>query len=74
MIKGKGLSVIDVMTGGAHRKTREITMSVEADKYYPNHVGIDFYHRYKEDIALFKRNGITMPSDVNRLDTYFSER
>ncbi len=21
--------------------------------YYPSHVGIDFYHRYKEDIALF---------------------
>ncbi|POY93614.1 6-phospho-beta-glucosidase [Staphylococcus pseudintermedius] len=55
---GKGLSVIDVMTGGAHRKTREITMSVEADKYYPNHVGIDFYHRYKEDIALFKEMGL----------------
>ncbi|MBC8701900.1 6-phospho-beta-glucosidase [Staphylococcus pseudintermedius] len=55
---GEGLSVIDVMTGGAHRKTREITMSVEADKYYPNHVGIDFYHRYKEDIALFKEMGL----------------
>lgn len=33
-------------------------MSVEADKYYPNHVGIDFYHRYKEDIALFKEMGL----------------
>ena len=25
--------------------------------YYPNHEGIDFYHRYKEDIALFKEMG-----------------
>lgn len=55
---GKGLSVIDVMTGGAHGKAREITTSVEVDKYYPNHVGIDFYHRYKEDIALFKEMGL----------------
>ncbi|MBO1199424.1 6-phospho-beta-glucosidase [Staphylococcus simiae] len=55
---GKGLSVIDVMTGGEHGKAREITTAVEADKYYPNHVGIDFYHRYKEDIALFKEMGL----------------
>ncbi len=48
---GKGLSVIDVMTGGAHGKAREITQDVEPDKYYPNHIGIDFYNRYKEDIA-----------------------
>lgn len=25
--------------------------------YYPNHVGIDFYHHYKEDIALFAEMG-----------------
>ncbi|MCP6042790.1 family 1 glycosylhydrolase, partial [Klebsiella pneumoniae] len=24
---------------------------------YPNHEGIDFYHHYKEDIALFKEMG-----------------
>ncbi|MFQ3844212.1 6-phospho-beta-glucosidase [Staphylococcus pseudoxylosus] len=55
---GKGLSVIDVMTGGAHGKAREITQNVEPDKYYPNHVGIDFYNRYKEDIALFNEMGL----------------
>ena len=27
------------------------------DIYYPNHVAIDFYHRYKEDIALLKEMG-----------------
>ena len=26
-------------------------------KNYPNHEAIDFYHRYKEDIALFKEMG-----------------
>lgn len=25
--------------------------------YYPNHEGIDFYHHYKEDIALFAKMG-----------------
>lgn len=30
------------------------------DRYYPNHEGIDFYHRYKEDIALFAQMGFKM--------------
>lgn len=30
---GKGISVIDVMTGGTHEKMREITNGIEADKY-----------------------------------------
>lgn len=30
------------------------------DRYYPNHEGIDFYHRYKEDIALFAEMGFKM--------------
>ena len=29
------------------------------DVRYTNHVGIDFYHRYKEDIALFAEMGFT---------------
>ena len=28
--------------------------------YYPNHNGIDFYHHYKEDIALFAEMGFKM--------------
>ena len=28
--------------------------------YYPNHVGIDFYHRYKEDIELLSEMGFNM--------------
>lgn len=27
------------------------------DHYYPNHKGVDFYHRYKEDIKLFAEMG-----------------
>lgn len=49
----KGLSVADVMTAGAHGVPRVITDGVHEGNYYPNHVGIDFYHRYKEDIAMF---------------------
>lgn len=55
---GKGLSVHDVMTAGEHGKAREITEKIEADKYYPNHEGIDFYNRYKEDIGLFNEMGL----------------
>ena len=53
----KGLSVADVMTAGAHGVPREITDGVIEGKYYPNHVGIDFYHHYKEDIAMFADMG-----------------
>lgn len=50
---GKGLSVIDVMTAGTHHQPRQITQNIDSNYYYPNHEGIDFYHRYQEDIALF---------------------
>lgn len=43
---GKGVSVADVMTAGAHGVPREITDGVVAGKNYPNHEAIDFYHRY----------------------------
>ena len=50
---GKGLSVADVMTAGAHGVAREITDGLVEGKYYPNLEAIDFYHRYKEDVKLF---------------------
>lgn len=28
--------------------------------FYPNHIGADFYHHYKEDIALFAQMGFKM--------------
>ncbi|WP_035051044.1 6-phospho-beta-glucosidase [Carnobacterium pleistocenium] len=55
---GKGPDVIDVMTAGAHGVAREITETIDPNKYYPNHEAIDFYHRYKEDIALFAEMGL----------------
>ena len=54
---GKGISVADVMTAGRHGVAREITPGVLEGKYYPNHEAIDFYHRYKGDIALFAEMG-----------------
>jgi len=53
----KGLSVADVMTGGSVDTPRVITDGVKEGLYYPNHIGIDFYHHYKEDIALFAEMG-----------------
>ena len=55
---GKGVSVADVMTAGAHGVPREITDGVIEGKNYPNHDAIDFYHRYKEDIALLAEMGL----------------
>ena len=54
---GKGVSIADVYTAGAVDKFREVTDGVLDGVYYPNHVGIDFYHRYKEDIKLFAEMG-----------------
>nr|WGD99075.1 6-phospho-beta-glucosidase BglA [Bacillus safensis] len=55
---GKVPSVVDVMTAGAHGVPRQITKTIEEDKFYPNHEAIDFYHRYKEDIAMFAEMGL----------------
>ena len=54
---GKGISVADVMTVGSPGQERAITNGIMPDEYYPNHEAIDFYHHYKEDIALFKEMG-----------------
>lgn len=54
---GKGISIADVMTAGTRTQERKITPVLCSDEYYPNHEGIDFYHHYKEDIALFAEMG-----------------
>ena len=54
---GKGVSVADVMTVGGPGKPREITDGVQPGLIYPNHEATDFYHRYKEDIALLAKLG-----------------
>ncbi|WMT30749.1 6-phospho-beta-glucosidase BglA [Bacillus aerius] len=55
---GKGPSVVDVMTAGAHGVPRQITETIEEGTFYPNHEAIDFYHRYKEDIVMFAEMGL----------------
>ncbi|KMY49696.1 6-phospho-beta-glucosidase [Peribacillus loiseleuriae] len=54
---GKGISITDVMTAGTHTIPRKITDGVLEGEYYPNHEGINFYARYKEDIKLFAEMG-----------------
>lgn len=54
---GRGPSVCDVLTAGAHGVPRRITDGVIEGENYPNHRGIDFYHTYKQDIALMAEMG-----------------
>lgn len=54
---GKGISDSDVCTGGTHTRSKRITRTIEPDTFYPSHEAIDFYHHYKEDIALFAEMG-----------------
>lgn len=58
---GKGLASVDLIPSGP---TRRAVMLGELPSYeplenqtYPSHEAIDFYHRYKEDIALFAEMG-----------------
>ena len=54
---GKGISVADVLTAGSKDKKRKLTKGIIEGEYYPSHVAIDFYHRYKEDIKLLAGMG-----------------
>ncbi|MCE0495110.1 6-phospho-beta-glucosidase [Vibrio salinus] len=56
-IDGKGPSIVDVLSKGANGKNRQITDSVDPEIMYPNHDAVDFYHHYREDIALFAEMG-----------------
>ena len=49
---GKGISLPDVCTTGSRGESRRITPSLKPGLLYPSHEAVDFYHRYKEDIAL----------------------
>lgn len=55
---GKGLSSADVMTAGSRKQPRQVTHGVVSGCYYPTHEAIDFYHRYREDIALLAELGL----------------
>lgn len=54
---GKGPSTSDMMSGGTHTVPRRITRTTEEGTHYPSHEAIDFFNRYKEDIALFGEMG-----------------
>ena len=54
---GKGISIADVMTSGGPGKPRRITDGVLPGESYPNHEAVDFYHRYREDIAFLAEMG-----------------
>jgi 6-phospho-beta-glucosidase len=58
----KGLNIADVLPGGKERlkilMNPGFDFEIREDQYYyPNHEAIDFYHHYKEDIALFAEMG-----------------
>ena len=61
---GKQLNVTDVMVGIANqpdlawnRETGKWQAAFKQDKVYLSHEGIDFYHRYKEDLQLMAGMG-----------------
>lgn len=56
-VDGKGASVPDHCTNGSHTNPKRITPELEEGTIYPSHEAIDFYHRYKEDIALAAKMG-----------------
>lgn len=53
----KGDCISDHLSGGSLTVKRVFTPIIDETKFYPSRVGIDFYHRYKEDIKLFAELG-----------------
>ncbi|WP_114196313.1 6-phospho-beta-glucosidase [Edaphovirga cremea] len=61
---GKGLTTVDVIPHGKNRMPIKLglieSVTLDENEYYPSHQAIDFYHRYKEDIALLAEMGFTV--------------
>jgi len=61
MEDGKGLTTVDLLPIGEKRWDimggKLDSLIPEEGEFYPSHEAIDFYHRYKEDIALFAEMG-----------------
>lgn len=55
---GKGPSTADSLVVGFQERYGDGYGTIDPDKFYPSHTAIDFYHRYKEDIALLSQMGI----------------
>lgn len=67
-INGKGVSMADIeelpleysrtkVVGFRHTKEEILKASKDVEKFYPRRNAIDFYHTYKEDLALMKEMG-----------------
>lgn len=54
---GKGASVPDHIRGGTVTEPRLWDKEIDSSVYYPSHEATDFYHHYKEDIALYGEMG-----------------
>ena len=58
---GRGIANIDLLPAGKDRfgvaSGRMKSLRCDDGHFYPAHDAIDFYHRYKEDIALFAEMG-----------------
>lgn len=61
---GKGLTTVDMIPHGPRRMAvklgQEKRITLQDDEFYPSHGAIDFYHRYREDIALMAEMGFTV--------------
>ena len=57
---GKGLCVPDMLLGGNVNTPRTFLPQTDPTAFYPSHQAVDFYHHYKEDIALFAEMGWTV--------------
>ncbi|KAB7668361.1 6-phospho-beta-glucosidase [Bacillus sp. B1-b2] len=67
---GKGLTLTDILPNANHGRwgaLKDIKKAVNTHyEYCPAHQAIDFYHRYKEDIALFAEMGFkTFRTSIN---------
>ena len=60
-LDGRGLANVDVIPGGPDRwlfgSGEKEAYGFAEGYHYPGKVGVDFYHHYKEDIALFAEMG-----------------
>lgn len=56
-VDGKGDSVSDHCTNGTHTTPKRVTRDFEENTLYPSREAVDFYHHYKEDIALAAEMG-----------------
>ncbi len=58
---GRGLANVDVIPYGENRRAimqgKCNVKECDEKEFYPSHEAIDFYHHYKEDIALFAEMG-----------------